>query len=227
MGIISIGKSSNLYWLGRYMERVGTTIRCFIPAYDKMIECPESYRGFCHDLNIPDFYLDANDFITRYLFDKTNPDSLRSNFDRAYNNAVVLRDEISSTTLSYVQMALDVLRHGRETDAHILMMQKISDYIFAFWGSVEDYVNDSESRNLLRVGKYLERVDMYIRLDFDFDEIKVQFDKFVYRLGKISVPYNAESLAKLNWFMSNAAVLKENKAEAVTLLEDIFANNLM
>ncbi|MGN1098565.1 MAG: alpha-E domain-containing protein, partial [Clostridia bacterium] len=132
MGIISIGKSSNLYWLGRYMERVGTTIRCFSAAYDKMIEHPESYKGFCHDLNIPDFYLDANDFVERYLFDKTNPDSLRSNLNRAYDNAVVLRDEISSTTLSYVQMALDILRHGKGTDAHVFMVQKITDYIFAF-----------------------------------------------------------------------------------------------
>ena len=227
MGIISIGTSGNLYWLGRYMERIGTTIKCFSFWYDKMIESPEAYKEFCQELNIPDIYSDASDFVKRYLFDKTNSDSLRSNLGRAYDNAIVLRDEISSTTLSYVQMALDLLRHSHETDAHIFMVQKITDYIYAFWGSVEDYVNDSVSRNLLRTGKYLERVDMYIRLCFDFDETKVQFDKFVYRLGKINVPYNTESLAKLNWFMSSRSVLMENRQEALELLEGIFGEYLL
>lgn len=209
------------------MERVGTTIVRFSSYYDKMLEDPEAYKSFCAGLNIPDIYSSPSDFVQSYLFDKGNPDSLRSNLNRAYDNAVVLRDEISSTTLSYVQLALDLLRHSRETDAHTFMTQKITDYIFAFWGSVDDYVADSGSRNLLRTGKYLERVDMYIRLGFSFDEIKPQFEKFVYRLGRINVPYSGEDLAKLSWFMSGSAVLEKNKEEALSLLENIFGNNLL
>ena len=38
MGIISIEKADHLYWLGRYTERVYTTLRVFFHIYDNMIE---------------------------------------------------------------------------------------------------------------------------------------------------------------------------------------------
>ena len=41
MGIISMEKVDHLYWLGRYTERVYTTLRVFFHIYDKMIEQPE------------------------------------------------------------------------------------------------------------------------------------------------------------------------------------------
>ena len=37
MGIISLEQTDRLYWLGRYSERVYTTIRLFSQRYDIMI----------------------------------------------------------------------------------------------------------------------------------------------------------------------------------------------
>ena len=54
MGIISMEKVDHLYWLGRYTERVYTTLRVFFHIYDKMIEQPEGiYAKYCERLNIP------------------------------------------------------------------------------------------------------------------------------------------------------------------------------
>lgn len=36
MGIISIEKANNLYWLGRYTERVFTTLRKFYRIFDSI-----------------------------------------------------------------------------------------------------------------------------------------------------------------------------------------------
>ena len=38
MGIISLEKQDHLFWLGRYCERVYTTIRTFLLSYDKMLD---------------------------------------------------------------------------------------------------------------------------------------------------------------------------------------------
>ena len=38
MGIISIKSSDNLFWLGRYVERVFTTLKAFTECYDIMID---------------------------------------------------------------------------------------------------------------------------------------------------------------------------------------------
>ena len=39
---------------------------------------------------------------------RDSPNSVYSNMLRAFDNGVVLRDELSSTTLSYLQMSLDL-----------------------------------------------------------------------------------------------------------------------
>ena len=97
MGIISLEKVNNLLWLGRYSERVYTTIRMFYIQFDKMIENDEDeYSEFCAKLNIPVIYSSNEDFVNRYLFDRENPDSVISNLLRAYDNAIVLRDEIGT-----------------------------------------------------------------------------------------------------------------------------------
>ena len=87
MGIISLEKANNLLWLGRYSERVYTTLRMFYQQFDKMIESSEDeYTEFCNKLNIPVIYTSNEDFVGRYLYDKENPDSVYSNLLRAYDN---------------------------------------------------------------------------------------------------------------------------------------------
>jgi len=51
MGIISIEKTNRLFWLGRYCERVFTTLKVFRKYYDTMIDGSQSdYQIFCLDL---------------------------------------------------------------------------------------------------------------------------------------------------------------------------------
>ena len=108
MGIISMEKVDHLYWLGRYTERVYTTLRVFFHIYDRIIEQPEGmYAQYCERLNIPNIYTSNRQFVQSYLFGEDNPDSVYSNMKRAYDNAIVLRDELSSQVLAYVQLALD------------------------------------------------------------------------------------------------------------------------
>ena len=92
MGIISIENADHLYWLGRYTERVYTTLRVFFHIYDQIIEQPEGIYGeYCERLNIPNIYQSNRQFVQSYLFEEENPDSVFSNMKRAYDNAIVLR----------------------------------------------------------------------------------------------------------------------------------------
>lgn len=135
MGIISIKSTDNLFWLGRYVERVFTTLRVFSEYYDKMIDKDENaYIDFCNKLGIENTYSYKQEFITKYLFDENDPNSVMSNLLCAYDNAVVMRNEISSETLSYIQMAVNYMEQGRESSAPMLKLQEVFDCIFAFWG---------------------------------------------------------------------------------------------
>ena len=55
MGVISIEQTDRLYWLGRYTERVYTTVRLFFAAYDTIIDQNSmEHSDFCKRLDIPD-----------------------------------------------------------------------------------------------------------------------------------------------------------------------------
>ena len=94
MGIISLEKVDNLLWLGRYSERVYTTIKEFFIGYDRMIEHPDFYVKYCEDFQIPNIYNDMSDLVRRYLKDTSDPNSIISNLYRAYDNCTVLRNEL-------------------------------------------------------------------------------------------------------------------------------------
>lgn len=120
MGAITLEKSNNLYWLGRYIERVFTGIINYQHLFDKMIDGDlEIYKEYCQRLEIEDNYFNDAHFITSYLFDKNNADSIVTNLSRAYDNAIILRDEISSESLSYIQLSINIFERMEFSDAPV------------------------------------------------------------------------------------------------------------
>ena len=116
MGIISLEKSNRLIWLGRYTERTFTICRTLSRYYDDMIDRDEfAYRGFLDCLGLPYIYGSRDAFIHTYIFDPADPNSLTSQLTRALDNAIVLREELTSDTLCYIEMALNTLRENART----------------------------------------------------------------------------------------------------------------
>ena len=222
MGIISIEKMDHLYWLGRYTERVYTTLRKFYDIYDQMIESPEgAYEKYCERLNIPNIYTSNKQFIESYLFDMRNPDSIFANMGRAFDNAIVLRDELSSNVLSYVQLSLDTLGGSAHTTAPLLELQQVIDYLLAFWGCVDDYVEEEECRNILKCGKYIERLDLYIRLDYNRKDIEKEYCKLLKRIKGSYMCYNEKNLECLGRMIEEQADWKSGYQEALGYLGGI------
>lgn len=222
MGTVSIEKLENLYWLGRYMERVYTTARKFNRIFDEMIEAPQgTYRTYCSRLNIPDIYESNEQFVDSYLFCRQNPDSLYANMIRAYDNAIVMRDELSSYVMSYVQLAVNIFEMTSATDAPLLELQAVEDYILAFWGCVDDYVDNEDLRNIMKCGKYVERLDLYIRLKYHTREIRHECGKLERRIRRTSLDYNAESLGKLEQLIDTKTDWEDGYQEALNYLGQV------
>ena len=78
MDSLSVSKLNRLYWLGRYYERLSTTLSYLWDWYDVMIDGEIDYPDFCQKLSIDCCYKDDKDFMHNYVFDKNNPDSLRT-----------------------------------------------------------------------------------------------------------------------------------------------------
>ena len=150
MGVISLDRADSLFWLGRYTERVFTTVKEFFDYYDRMIDQNEdAYKRFCMKLSIPDVYGNHENFVKDYILDEENPDSIISNMKRAYDNAIVSRDDVSTESMAYLELCLQAIRREKGSPAPVFELQSVIDDIYAFWGSIDDCVLDEENRNII------------------------------------------------------------------------------
>lgn len=170
---ITKSKVENLYWLGRYTERVFTTLNTFLPFYDRVMDADmDSFRPFARALDLPQDFTDFDTFITSFLYDGANPDSIRSAIRSAFMNAVPLRPELGSRLLQYIELAMggidDAAAHSSHAD-DLYDHRDINDLVLSFWGGIEDSQIDAPLKALLFLGKYLERMDLYTRFGLSED----------------------------------------------------------
>ena len=79
LSLVTASKADNLYWLGRYTERAFTTLVQFFPFYDRVMDTDvDAFRPFAKALDLPQDFEDFDGFIHSFLYDGTNPDSVRS-----------------------------------------------------------------------------------------------------------------------------------------------------
>ncbi len=219
MGIISIENTDRLFWLGRYTERVYTTIKIFADKFDSMIDLDEiEYEDFCKSQDIPNIYKSKQDFIQKYCFSLEDENSIFSNLMRAYDNAIVLREEIGSESLSYIQLAVYAMNQAAISGAPLLGLQKVTDNIAAFWGMADDDIDESQIRNIIKVGKLIERIDIYSRLEKDPEMLRREARRLSNRIDKSQIRYSLKTLAHVNYLVQLDEVPYDTLTEAVERL---------
>lgn len=198
MGIISVDRADRLFWLGRYTERVYTTIRLYSDSFDELIDgIADNYVDFCKMIDIPDVYGSKEAFEEKYPFDEMNPDSIMSNLVRAYDNAIELRDEIGSEVLSYIQLAIYAMNKAKISNAPLIELQYVIDNLLAFWGIVDDDIDSEMTRNMIKVGRRIERIDLYGRLHHTQNELIRQVKRLIPRVERSGLAYDRDNLMLL------------------------------
>lgn len=199
MGTPSLAQANHLYWLGRYVERVQRTLILSSDIYDTLLDDESVFNlhDFCVRLAIPDIYDDADDFIGRYMFDENDQNSVISNLNRAFDNAIVMRDLLKSDTLAYIQLALNTMKAGKRSLSPMLEVQETLDYLYAFWGALDDNMNDLKSRYTVRTGGSVERVDLALRLRFTDEKMFGEVARLESRIERSGVVHDAEALKRI------------------------------
>ena len=198
MDIISIEQANRLFWLGRYTERVYTTLRMYFDRYDKMIdESSDSYKEFCNMVDIPDIYDSKEDFMKRYPFDDNNPDSIKSNLNRAYDNAIVLREMVGSEALSYIQLTIYSMNRAAQSHAPLIELQRVIDNILSFWAMADDSIDSEHVRNIIKSGKRIERIDLYARLGVPKSELHRAVCRMIPKLERSGLDYDKKKTEEL------------------------------
>jgi len=182
---VSSAKANRLYWLGRYAERVYLTLHMLRKHFDLMIDKDkEAYITFCSRMGIENKYTSADDFTKRYLFDVSNPESVINMLESVKDNAMMLREEIMTETLCYIELSIAHMNKPEVQNFGIEGLQLITDYMLAFWGSIDERVVNNQIRHSIKFGKYLESLDLHIRFEYQFNRIEEIFNRMLHSIEK-------------------------------------------
>jgi len=218
MGTISVEYGSNLYWLGRYAERTYTTLNTFFEYYDKTLDKDKnSYKEFLENLEIDDKYGDNRHFIHGFLHDEDSF-TISSTLRFAHDNALVCRNVIGSEALAYIQLAMDAFNSSRDAKNLRLSLMPVIDYLLAFWGSLDDKLANGEERTIIKCGKFIERLDLYLRFSYNHKLIKNEYDMLCHVLARVRDGLcNMQHLAVL----ADALATENYKARLKEVLESL------
>ena len=195
MGALSLSKTNRLFWMGRYSERVFTTLQYMIESYDKLLDGRQiDYIGYCKCVGIPNIYQNQHHFCSCYLFDSTNPDSVITSIIFLYDNAAALDDVVTPQMISYIDLAFNTMKEAKSVSVEAL--QSVMGNILAFRGACDSFIRDENIHNIIHSGISIERLDLYLRLDYNQDQMKTEFRQLLTRLYKTQIPRDEE---KLSW----------------------------
>jgi len=175
---ISAAKANRLYWLGRYEERVYMTLHLLRQCYDKMIDGDaKDYEEFWQKLDSTSSYSTPEEFRLGMMYDEKNPCSIISELNCSKDNAILLREDLMTETLSYIEMSISHITKCKEgMEGNITQLQPVTDWSLAFWGSIFQRIPNPRIISLLAIGRNVEYIDMLIRYDYPFERIKVAYE---------------------------------------------------
>lgn len=195
MGPVTLSKQNRLYWLGRYAERVYMTVQLLMKDLDALLDgTGMDYADFCRRLGAENVYRDAEDFCRRYLFDGSQPCSAKASMEALLGNGMVLRETISTPTLSYLQMAESAMDMASRSEAPAVELQWVLDDIMAFRGSFDEAVDHEGVRNITKTGGTVERLSLMLRLDLQAERLHQEMRKLLNRLYKTDLVTDPEAL---------------------------------
>ena len=195
MDTITLSKQNRLFWLGRYSERVYSSIQLMMEDYDNLIDgAGMDYHAFCRKMGIPCVYDSGEDFCRRYLFDADSQYSVTSAVEAMLGNGMVLRETITSQTLAYLQMAHSAMEMADHSESPMVELQWVLDDIMAFRGSFDDAVEEETARNITKTGGMIERISLMLRLERHMERLDGELRKLLNRLYKTGLSPQTGSL---------------------------------
>ena len=176
--IISAVKANSLFWLGRYEERVYITLHLLRKCHDKMIDGElEDYWPIWQKLDTTGAYQTIEEFTFGIMYDDTNPSTVMAAQTKAMDNAILLREDILSETLSYLEMSLALLEECRKKlEKNVIGLQPVIDWSLAFWGSAQQRLQNHKALYIMSIGRNVENMDMLLRFDYSYERVALAYD---------------------------------------------------
>ena len=125
---------------------------------------------------------------------------------------------IEGRRVHMAQLAVYAMNKAKESPAPLLELQHVRDNIVAFWGIVDDSIDDEHVRSIIKFGKRLERIDLYARMRMDDKEMRREVARLNFRIERTGLSYSRKKLAHINYLVEDAPICYGKLVEEIESL---------
>lgn len=176
MMAISVNTAQNLYWMGRYLQRAETLLKELLIGYDNVVDRDFEYGSRHYQkLDIEIDYKNANDFLRQGVYGN-HPSSIASMILMARENGIETRNLLNERGFARLnQMHTRLLSECGKTVIPSMLEDFIDDIAFIL-GIYSSELERPASYALIRLGQYVERYDLILRLYDGFELVVSEID---------------------------------------------------
>lgn len=173
---ITVNAARLLFWKGRYLQRAQTMLKELVVGYDNVIDRDFDYgRHHYEKLDVVIDYVDAHDFLRQGIYGN-HSSSIASMILIARENAIETRnllDERGFARLNLIHSR--ILSECGKTVTPSMLEDFIDDIAFIL-GIFSSELGRTKAYNFIRLGQYVERFDLILRLYEGFDYVNAELD---------------------------------------------------
>lgn len=190
--LLTTNVANNLYWLGRYLERMESNLRETIVSFDEIIDMDkDSGKKLFKRLEMDIEYKNASDFLHVAVFGDHEA-NIHTLIDNIRENSIISRAYLDTDGFGSIIEVSDFLKHANSEGFVIdcAYIELIASKISEIWGALVKKQERNTSDYFIRLGKLVEKVDFHLRLqrDKNFSLVLMdEIDSIVLRLNPDAV----------------------------------------
>jgi uncharacterized alpha-E superfamily protein len=186
--LITANVATNLYWFGRYLERIEATLLEIITASDKIIDTDkEAGVKLFKKLEIDIEYEDTKDFLNKAIFGDHDA-NIHTLMECARENAIISRADMYTEAFGSVIELSNLIKNGSHLpQVDCSFLDEVLSLISAIWGKLTRKQKRNTSDYFIKIGKLVEKNDFHLRLKKEKEFSLVVMDE-IDKIVKILAP---------------------------------------
>jgi uncharacterized alpha-E superfamily protein len=191
---ITVNAARYLYWKGRYLQRAQTMLKELVVGYDNVIDRNFDYgRHHYEKLDVVIDYVDAHDFLRQGVYGN-HSSSIASMILMARENAIETRNLLDERGFARLNLIHSRILSECGKVVTPSMLEDFIDDIAFILGIFSSELGRTKAYNFIRLGQYVERFDLILRLYEGFDLVNSELDAMNTIAKKLNHNYQASKI---------------------------------